>query len=130
LSQGDPTDDALATIASILDRPEGQREPTRTEEKPAAAAVEAHGYYKIGPGPMAAIRFKWSVRRAENGDYFVDETIGDGSAVITTGPMPKDAAVKFVDDRELEARTRFDQLRAEMNGRAAGAEILRQRGEG
>jgi hypothetical protein len=128
LSQGDPTDDALATIASILDRPEGQREPTKAEEKPAAAAVEAHGYYKIGPVPMAAIRFKWSVRRAENGDYFVDETIGDSSAAITSGPMPKDAAVKFVDDRELEARTRFDQLRAEMSGRAA-AEILRQRGE-
>jgi len=129
LSQGDPTDDALATIASILDRPEGQREPTKAEGKPAAAAVEAHGYYKVGPGPMAAIRFKWTVRRAENGDYFVDETIGDGSAAITSGPMPKDAAVKFVDDREHEARTRFDQLRAEMSGRAAAAEILRQGGE-
>jgi hypothetical protein len=127
LSQGDPTDHALATIASILDKPEGQREPTKAaaEEKP-PARVEAEGYSKIGPGPMAAIRFKWTVRRAENGDYFVDETIGESSAAITSGPMPGDDAVKFVDDREREARTRFDQLRAEMSGRASAAEILRQ----
>jgi hypothetical protein len=39
--------------------------------------------------------------------------------------MLKDAAIKFVDDREREARTRFDQLKAEMSGRAAAAEILR-----
>ena len=75
---------------------------------------------------MAAIRFKWTVRRAENGDYFVDETIGESSAAITSGPMPGDDAVRFVDDREREARARFDQLRAEMSGRAAAAEILRQ----
>jgi hypothetical protein len=130
LSQGDPTDHALATIASILDGPEGQREPAKAEEKPAAGMpVEADGYSKIGPGPMAAIRFKWTVRRAENGDYFVDETIGESSAAITSGPMPGDDAVKFVDDRERDARTRFDQLRAEMSGRAAAAEILRQGGE-
>jgi hypothetical protein len=124
LSQSDPTDHALATIASILDKPGGQREP-----EAATMPVEADGYTKIGPGPMAAIRFRWTVRRAENDDYFVDETIGDSSAAITSGPMAKDAAVKFVDDREREARTRFDQLRAEMSGRAAAAEILRQGGE-
>jgi hypothetical protein len=133
LSQGDPTDHALATIASILDKPESQREPTRAavaEDRPAETVpVEADGYCKIGPGPMAAIRFKWTVRRAENDNYFVDETIGDGTAAITSGPMQKDAAVKFVDDREREARARFDQLRAEMSGRAAAAEILRQGGE-
>jgi hypothetical protein len=126
LSQGDPTDHALATIASILDGPEGQREVARAEEKPAVAMpIEADGYSKVGPGPMAAIRFKWTVRRAENGDFFVDETIGESSAAITSGPMTGDDAVKFVDDRERDARTRFDQLRAEMSGRAAAAEILR-----
>jgi len=128
LSKSDLTDHALATIASIFNKPESR--PAKTEDKPPAAApVEAEGYYKVGPGPMAAIRFKWTVRRAENGDYFVDETIGDGSAAITSGPMPRDAAVRFVDDREREARTRFDQLRAEMSGRAAAAEILHRGGE-
>jgi hypothetical protein len=128
LSKSDPTDHALATIASIFDKPEGRR-AAKAEQKSAAAAVEADGYYKIGPGPMAAIRFKWTVRRAENGDYFVDETIGEGSAAITSGPMQKDAAVKLVDDREREARTRFDQLRAEMSGRAAATEIFHRGGE-
>jgi hypothetical protein len=125
LSQGDPTDHALATIASILDKPEGQREPARAEERPAAPPAEADGYSRIGPGPMAAIRFKWTVRRAENGDYFVDETIGENAAAITSGPMPADDAVRFVDDREREARMRFDQLRAEMSGRAAATDTLR-----
>ena len=49
------------------------------EEKPAAPPIEAHGYSKVGPGPMAAIRFKWTVRE-DNGDYYVDETIGENSA--------------------------------------------------
>ena len=40
----------------------------------------------IGPGPMAAIRFKWTVR-LDNGDYYVDETIGENSAPLVTGPM-------------------------------------------
>jgi hypothetical protein len=131
LSEADPTDHALATIASILE-PESPREAAKqaADDKPAnQPPVDADGYTKIGPGPMASIRFKWTVRRAENGDYFVDETIGETSAPVTSGPMPKDAAVKFVDDREHDARVRFDQLRAEMSGRAAAVEILRQGGE-
>jgi hypothetical protein len=71
LNQSDPTDHALAAIASILDQPDSAREPDKAvaEEKPLAPApVEADGYCKIGPGPMAAIRFKWRVRRDEHGD--------------------------------------------------------------
>ena len=38
LTQSDPTDQALAAIASILDQPETHREPEKTavEEKPIA----------------------------------------------------------------------------------------------
>jgi hypothetical protein len=68
MSQGNPTDDALATIASILDKMESQREPAKPAVEAVTTPVEADGYTKIGPGPMAAIRFKWSVRPAENGD--------------------------------------------------------------
>ena len=50
--------------------------------------IEADGYYKVGPGPMAAIRFKWTVRREDNGEYYVDETIGENSTPIVSGPMP------------------------------------------
>ena len=62
---------------------------------------------KVGPGPMAAIRFKWTVRRADDGGYYVDETIGENSAPVVTGPMSRDAAVKLVDDLEAEAQRRF-----------------------
>jgi hypothetical protein len=143
LAQVDPTDHALATIASILDMPERRREPEKTavaeqasavppplpaEPAPVVAApvavavtpapIEAHGYARHGPGPMAAIRFKWTVR-LENGDYFVDETIGENSTPIASGPLSREAAIQMVDDRESDARRRFEQLKSEMSGRSA-----------
>jgi hypothetical protein len=129
LDQSDPTDNALATIASILDQGESVRAPEKppVEEKPVAPApgvIEAEGYSKTGPGPMAAIRLKWTVRR-EGGEYFVDETIGENSTPVTSGPMSRDAAVWFVDNRESEARRRFEELKSEMSGRAAAANLVR-----
>jgi len=124
LSQSDPTDHALAAIASILDQP---LEPPREVEKPAAvppplpttpplapstpAAASSDGetYSRLGPGPIAAIRFKWTARRADNGEYFVDETIGESSTPITAGPMSRDAAIGMVDEREAEARACGDE---------------------
>jgi hypothetical protein len=131
LSQSDPTDHALAAIASILDHTELAREPEKAavEEKPAIPErVEADGYSKVGPGPMEAIRFKWTVRRTDNGQYFVDETIGDNSRPVTNGPMLADDAIRFVDDRESEARQRFEHLKSEMSGRAAVANVVRYDG--
>lgn len=129
MSQNDPTDHALATIASILDQPEARPEVEKpTELKPAAPAVattNGEAYSKLGPGPIAAIRFKWTARRADNGEYFVDETIGNSSGPVRFGPMTKEAAIALVDERELEARKRFDQLRREMTGRAAGPDLVR-----
>jgi len=134
----DPTDHALATIASILDHPEAPRvvdaprpaeEAVVEEATPTIATADGDGYFKVGPGPMEAIRFKWTVRRTDDGDYFVDETIGDSLAAHVTGPMWKDEAVKFVDDREREARQRYEQLRAEMTGRAAAADVIRSIGD-
>ncbi len=128
MSQSDPTDNALAAIASILDQPESHREPEKVavEEPPAPPpAIEAAGYSKLGPGPMAAIRFKWTVRE-DDGAYYVDETIGENSTPLVTGPMTKDAAIKFVDDRESDARLRFEQLKSEMTGRSAAANLVRK----
>ena len=136
MTRSDPTDNALAAIASILDRPESHREP----EKPAVAEhapvvpppipitpppIEAHGYSKHGPGPMASIRFKWTVR-LENGNYYVDETIGENSTPIVNGPMSREAAVQMVDDRESNARRRFEQLKSEMTGCGAAANLVRK----
>lgn len=144
MTQGDPTDYALATIASILE-PEGRRDSEKAisaakmaaekmvAEKPPAvppplpashAPIEAHGYTRHGPGPMAAIRFKWKVR-LENGAYFVDETIGENSAPVVSGPMSREAAIQMVDDCESNARRRFEQLKSEMSGRG-GANLVHQ----
>jgi hypothetical protein len=132
LSSGDPTDTALAAIASIRDQPEPHREPetTAVAEKPIASEpIEAEGYSKTGPGPMAAIRFKWSVRRGDNGEYYVDETIGENSAPVVSGPLTKDAAIALVDERENEARRRFELLRSEMTERVAAANLVRKDGD-
>jgi hypothetical protein len=135
LSQSDPTDHALAAIASILDITETEREPEKaaTEEAPilpeasiAPEQIEAEGYSKVGPGPMAAIRFRWTVRRDDRGEYYVDETIGENSALVTNGPLAGDAAIRLVDDRESEARQRFEMLRSEMTGRGAVANLVRK----
>ena len=130
LSQGDPTDHALATIASILDQPpfRAAKDVAVEPQENQVPRAEVDGYAKAGPGPMEAIRFKWTVRRAANDRYFVDETIGEGSRSITSGPMSADAAVRFVDDQASEARQRFEALRNEMAGRAAAADILRKGG--
>ena len=152
MSQGDPTDNALAAIASILDQPEVHREPARpvADERPVTppplpiaeethepapiqpqapierhAPIEAHGYYRVGPGPMAAIRFRWTIR-AEGGEYYVDETIGENSNPVVSGPMSRDAAVEMVHDRETEAHRRFEQLKSEMSGRGAAANLVRR----
>jgi hypothetical protein len=78
---------------------------------------------------MAAIRFKWSVRREDSGEYYVDETIGENSAPVITGPMSGDEAVKFVDDRESDARRRFETLRKEMSGGPVAQQVSHESGE-
>jgi hypothetical protein len=119
LSQNDPTDHALAAIASILDLAQSDVdiEKPATEEKAAVSEVDhADGYTKFGPGPVAAMRFKWTVRRESSNDYFVDETVGEGSRPIISGPMSKEAAIRFVDEHNDEARRRFDLIKHEMTG--------------
>lgn len=149
MTQNDPTDHALAAIASILDRKEaesqvaehGDTEPasitvvtetvvTETvsvmvaaepeaplveHESPSTVpeALEVDGYSRLGPGPLDAIRFRWTARRDDNGQYFVDETIGS-SRPISSGPMPRDEIIDFIDGRERAARDRFETLKSQM----------------
>ena len=113
-SHGDATGHALATIATI--RSTAHRDG---DQAPTLVPADADGYSKVGPGPLAAIRFRWTVRRATDDEYFVDETIGENSTGMANGPMAKEAAVKLVDDREADARRRFEQLRSEISGRGA-----------
>jgi hypothetical protein len=138
VSQSDPADEALATIASILDQPEPPRGASKaagetpepglapaSDEASVAPTADADGYSKMGPGPMEAIRFKWTVRRANDGAYYVDETIGASSVPVTSGPMSAEAAIKWVDDRESDANLRFDRLRSEMAARTDEVELIR-----
>ena len=130
LTQSDQTDGALATIAGSLDHPQSPRATERpTTASPPIAPVEADGYTKIGPGPMEAIRFKWTARRGENDEYFVDETVGESLAPVVVGPMSADAAIKLVDEREQNARRRFEQIRSEMIGRSVALNGASKGGE-
>lgn len=160
LSEIDPTDHALATIASILEHPEPalvvreteiirETEIVVTGEHPAVEdhaeehhAVDEHpvvdeqplvpdhtdadGYSKVGPGPMVAIRLKWTVHRGDDGQFYVHETIGEQSAPVVSGPMTSEAAVHFVDEHEDEAHRRFELLRSEIAGRSSLAEFERK----
>jgi hypothetical protein len=146
LSEIDPTDHALATIASILEQPEPvlvvrdteielavadehvvtDEHPVVEEQPLAPEDTDADGYSKVGPGPMVAIRLKWTVRRGDDDRYYVHETIGEQSAPVISGPMTSEAAVHFVDAREDEAHRRFEQLRSEIAGRSSLADYERK----
>ena len=137
MSSSDPTDHALAAIASIRDNSDDEAalQPQSEAEKQAIAVIEdkplapeqpdLDSYFKVGPGPMASIRFKWTLRRGDNDEYFVDETIGENSTAVTRGPMSREDAIQVIDEREADARRRFEDLRSEMAGRSAIANELR-----
>jgi hypothetical protein len=91
-------------------------EPTEIQIDP----TENDTYTKLGPGPLAAIRFRWTARCDDHGNYYVDETIGENSHPIVNGPMTREAAIKLVDLRERQARQRFETLRSEMSGGEIG----------
>lgn len=172
MSEIDPTDHALATIASILENPEpvlvirkteteivvaGEREHVDSDEHQVVdndpvleehASVDEHasadehpvveeqplvpehtdadGYSKVGPGPMVAIRLKWTVHRGDDDQYYVHETIGEQSAPVVSGPMTSEAAVRFVDAQEDESHRRFEELRSEIAGRSSLADYERK----
>jgi hypothetical protein len=128
LNQNDPTNHALAAIASLLDQPEPPAPPPDALSVPEDALdvppamesppppIAANGYSRVGPGPMAALRLKWTVRE-DSGRYYVDETIGENSVPMVSGPFDGRVAIKFVDDRERTAHRRFESLKREMTGR-------------
>lgn len=160
MTQTDPTDHALAAIASILDSKESslsriadvhpagsneqetvtviaERVTVTVEQETVIAEIDApttapepvlerevqlaviepaevDGYTRLGPGPLDAIRFRWTARRDEEGQYFVDETIGSHSRPISSGPMPRADVVAFINGREAAARERFQTLKRQM----------------
>ena len=149
LAQSDPTDHALAAIASILDHsgehpdsknqdskahdstsdgseaeeaevqkseaaPEAEPTPAAEPISPVQQTIDIDNYSKLGPGPLDAIRFRWTARRDDAGQYFVDETIGPNSRPLVLGPMRREDVVDFIDNRERDSRLRFEKLKREM----------------
>lgn len=142
MSHKDPTEDVLAAIASIFDKDKSETplaaelpgddhealadQPHEPAAQPRAAAPpEIDGYCKSGPGPLDAIRFKWTARRDDNGDFFVDETIGVHSRPMVNGPMPEDEVIAFIDTQVREAHERFDRLKDDMTIRSPEAQAAK-----
>lgn len=129
MQKKDPTEDVMAAIARIVEHPSartgaaGQAAQSAGTQALAAMtddeaqAPGAHGYSRLGPGPLAALRFKWTARRDAGGDFYVDETIGDYSRPMTSGPMSAEDAIAFVDTQVKDARERFDRLKADISVR-------------
>ncbi|MGP9811002.1 hypothetical protein ACTZWT_05765 [Rhodopseudomonas sp. NSM] len=85
------------------------------EPEPAGVAIDQgpedlDALTRHGPGPLEALRFKWSVRREDDG-YYVDETIGTTSQPIVAGPLSRAEAISFIDTRERRTRRRYERLR-------------------
>lgn len=108
------------------EHPVADEHPVVDEQPLAPEPTDAEGYSKVGPGPMVAIRLKWTVHRGEDGQFYVHETIGEQSAPVISGPMTSEAAVRFVDEHEDEAHRRFEELRSEIAGRSSVAEFERK----
>lgn len=150
MSESDPTDQALAAIARILVHPADKRDATSEDAPgdvtvPAAPAAEPsdidaparpadlppriEGYSRIGPGPIAAIRFQWTARRDDAGNYYVDETVGPNSRPVSTGPIPEHEVITFIDARERAARARFAALKKEITTGAPAGPARSERGD-
>lgn len=85
----------------------GAHQPIAPEDE------DLDSFTRHGPGPLEALRFKWSVRRDDDG-YYVDETIGTTSHPITAGPLSRADAISFVQTRERRTHRRFERLRNEI----------------
>jgi len=96
------------------EQPDDQTPATPAVSSVAMSDEEIEGYSRSGPGPLDSLRFKWTARRDEDGAFYVDETIGFASRPISTGPLPRDQVIAFIDERARQAQERFDALRSEM----------------
>lgn len=120
VAEGDQPAEAEQAAQPSEEAESAQDESVASEPAAVAAPMvpmsdeEIDGYSRSGPGPLDSLRFKWTARRDEDGAFFVDETIGFASRPISTGPLPREQVIAFIDQRAQEAQERFDALRSEM----------------
>ena len=66
-------------------------------------ATTSEGYTRTGPGPIAAIRMRWTARPVGSITFVVDEVMGDNGTPVTSRPMSREAAIKLIDERAQAA---------------------------
>lgn len=81
---------------------------------PTAAAPADNAYTRTGPGPIAAIRTRWTARPVGSITFVVDEVTGDNGTPVTSRPMSREAAIKLIDERAQAAHERYALLRNEL----------------
>lgn len=86
---------------------------TTPPTQPAAAPAD-NTYTRTGPGPIAAIRTRWTARPVGSITFVVDEVMGDNGTPVTSRPMSREAAIKLVDERAQAAHERYALLRSEL----------------
>ena len=89
-------------------------QPPATGLTTKADATASEGYTRTGPGPIAAIRMRWTARPVGSVTFVVDEAMGDNGTPVTSRPMSREAAIKLIDERAQAAHERYALLRNEL----------------
>ncbi|MGN6308865.1 MAG: hypothetical protein ACTHNN_04850 [Xanthobacteraceae bacterium] len=86
---------------------------TTSPTHPAATPADTN-YTRTGPGPIAAIRTRWTARPVGSITFVVDEVMGENGTPMTSRPMSREAAIKLIDERAQAAHERYALLRSEL----------------
>lgn len=95
------------TVTNI--QPAAATPPTQPVTAPADNA-----YTRTGPGPIASIRMRWTLRAVGSITFVVDEVMGDSGTPVTSSPMSREAAIKLIDERAQAAHEHYALLRNEL----------------
>jgi hypothetical protein len=74
------------------------------------------GYTHSGPAASGAFRFKWIARQQTDGRFIVDETVGGGSAAVSSRPMFKEEVVAYIGARQRRIQAKVDEIKRELAG--------------
>ena len=100
--------------ATPVTAPQAQPAASAPAPTQAATAPADSPYTRTGPGPLASIRMRWTLRAVGSITFVVDETMGDSGAPVTSPPMSREAAIKLIDERAQAAHERYALLRNDL----------------
>lgn len=104
-----PTTGPVATVTVTSTQPVAATPPAPTD-----AAPDDNTYTRTGPGPIGAIRMRWTARPVGSITFVVDEVMGENGTPVTSHPMSREAAIKLIDERAQAAHERYALLRSEL----------------